>query len=338
MTKAIFTYTFLILTIYVSCKAKADCNIFTCTNSNTMGQCFSAKKNSEGNSYSLSYSVCALGYNCISAFQFIPGFSPNTNNCIAESSISSPTNIYPGENCSSNSDCKSNNCLNGKCKGLVLNASCKANIDCDVGLYCNLISKACANQLGLGEKCFTENDCLNTATCNNSKCINYYTIDNGTQVTNPNACSSGMYYQDPSSFTITCDVKTLDSSECGDNQDSCTYKYLTSNKIENGSCDCNLFVADQSRTCSQPSSLKVIHNTGVHTDLRIQAAVIQGLITAAPICYGESILGIEGRKNWLLKFDPTKTNNNPIFTTKEANSLLFNFKILILVVTLGFLL
>lgn len=59
------------------------------------------------------------------------------------------TLIMPGEACSKADDCSTNNCVNGFCKGVALNATCAKHEDCDPGLFCS--NKVCKSQVAFNE-------------------------------------------------------------------------------------------------------------------------------------------------------------------------------------------
>lgn len=52
--------------------------------------------------------------------------------------------VYPGDACASDSECISDDCQNGTCKGLDFGYYCTSDDQCDVGLFCNS-SSVCTN-------------------------------------------------------------------------------------------------------------------------------------------------------------------------------------------------
>ncbi|OMJ75904.1 hypothetical protein SteCoe_24844 [Stentor coeruleus] len=98
---------------------------------------------------------------------------------------------YPGESCTNNTDCISNICVSGVCKGTAQGGSCTSSSQCNVGLYC--ISQnymfTCQPLIGVNEYgCTSDYDCINTAGClfnvtgEPGICTYYYSLAIGTPI------------------------------------------------------------------------------------------------------------------------------------------------------------
>ncbi|CAG9333020.1 unnamed protein product [Blepharisma stoltei] len=94
--------------------------------------------------------------------------------------------IYPGEKCTTSSDCahSKQGCLQGVCRGTLENQSCTSSWDCDIGLYCSP-TNVCTKLISDGGKgCRSEFDCENWLGCDidenshstEGTCRPYYSI------------------------------------------------------------------------------------------------------------------------------------------------------------------
>ena len=121
------------------------------------------------------------------------------------SCTTSPTTLqqlYPGNKCTSDSNCTSKSCLNGLCAGNLFGQNCVVNTDCDPDLYCSNAG-ICDNLIPIQSfGCNNDNNCVNNAGCNvtenNGVCLSYFSIKPGEYVSDcsyPNInllCTSGM--------------------------------------------------------------------------------------------------------------------------------------------------
>lgn len=96
--------------------------------------------------------------------------------------------LLPGQLCTSNNQCISNNCLSGKCRGAVQGAQCNDDDDCNYGLYCYSINFVfqCVPLIPIGQQgCATDYDCVTNAGCNATQeypineCVQYYSVPLG---------------------------------------------------------------------------------------------------------------------------------------------------------------
>jgi len=105
---------------------------------------------------------------------------------------------YPGEACSSNSQCyNSQACTRGFCNGLAYLSTCSTHEQCAPGLRCGQNLK-CVPQIDIGiSGCRDANDCVNSASCNatysslNGICFQYASVPLGQIVTD---CAYGFSY------------------------------------------------------------------------------------------------------------------------------------------------
>jgi len=111
--------------------------------------------------------------------------------CIAATTTTEKA--YPGETCTANADCHSNNCdiANKACIGKDPGFSCVDNRDCVVGYYCKTTDLLCEKQSEFDQACVEDNDCVNNCVCNSGKCIFQYSAANEVIATNTLACISG---------------------------------------------------------------------------------------------------------------------------------------------------
>jgi len=172
-----------------------------------------------------------------------------------------------GENCTTNANCKSNYCKNGKCanksneydacdsnndcvSGLSCNngkcwkihaegGSCNSGTDCSAGLIC--MNNVCAKPRNEYEACNSDNECAGTLTCKNNKCWQVHAL--GGSCANGSDCSTGLICYDNK-----CDLPHDEYGVCRDNSDCASGLLCKDNKCwkihgEGGSCnngtDCN---------------------------------------------------------------------------------------------------
>ena len=175
---------------------------------------------------------------------------------------------YPGEVCSQNSDCVSNNCTNGLCKGTQAGLACGSTTECEVGLYC--VSKdyrfTCQSLIAVyNYGCGSDFDCLPYAGCKllqdgpPGMCVPYFSLTNGTSTTCNNGvsllCSSGSCYG--TGYTGLCTTAPVSkqalATPCrmnGDCSGSNSYNYqfhgvCTCGYNNKGSSYCQPFLGDE---------------------------------------------------------------------------------------------
>ncbi|GGI56894.1 hypothetical protein [Winogradskyella haliclonae] len=96
------------------------------------------------------------------------------------------TTLTIGSKCISNFLCSSGYCLNSKCSAtLVLGSKCTSNVSCNSG-YC--LNGKCTTTLPIGSKCISNFSC-NSGYCLNRKCTN--TLPLGSKCTSNVSCNTG---------------------------------------------------------------------------------------------------------------------------------------------------
>lgn len=109
---------------------------------------------------------------------------------------------WPGEKCTGNSSCITNDCNNktGLCMGAGKGETCSSNADCGAGLFCT--GGECTVLQGKGKTCTTDFDCANYLGCNRTSaffgvCTPYFSVPIGGHVSDCDAdatsylCESG---------------------------------------------------------------------------------------------------------------------------------------------------
>lgn len=157
----------MLLMLILSNVSALTCPTYSCKTANqsfSMQQCIYAA----GTSYFLS--------SCQS--KIVPYCQPSiTNSTCTTSPVQETTGIsWPGEACTTDSNCKYGICYQFHCNGQDFAMACTISDQCNPGLYCNP-SGTCAFQLEVGKTgCQSDSDCVNNAGCNGGKCISYFSL------------------------------------------------------------------------------------------------------------------------------------------------------------------
>ena len=108
-------------------------------------------------------------------------------------------NLLPGASCDHDYECRSGRC-DGQCKGHYNDESCLTDEDWEDGYYCytnSTVSKTCQKELAAGVNCTEGTDvCTHGYFCTNvgsagAKCIELFSLPDGTPVTQANVCQGG---------------------------------------------------------------------------------------------------------------------------------------------------
>jgi hypothetical protein len=131
-------------------------------------------------------------------------FNYTNYNRSVQCQVNPKVQVYPGEKCSSTSECLYGNCSskNHLCTGFALGQKCDNTLQCGEGLYCRSSSTSsistCSKLLQPGDLgCTSSSDCSNLAFCNysstpeNSKCLASLSFSPGTKVSK---CYGGINY------------------------------------------------------------------------------------------------------------------------------------------------
>ena len=100
-----------------------------------------------------------------------------------------------GESCTSNAECYSNNCINGKCEPVADGNICRNHGSCGKNSFCNR-NKVCQRLLEPDQECSDDDECPFGYICgklevNTRKCLMMYSQPNGQQVDEEELCESG---------------------------------------------------------------------------------------------------------------------------------------------------
>eukprot|EP00830_Metopus_es_P008791 TRINITY_DN18534_c0_g1_i1.p1 TRINITY_DN18534_c0_g1~~TRINITY_DN18534_c0_g1_i1.p1 ORF type:complete len:378 (-),score=57.89 TRINITY_DN18534_c0_g1_i1:32-1165(-) len=97
----------------------------------------------------------------------LSGASEGEGYCVSEIT---EAYLYPGEHCTSNHHCFSKICEVDikQCRGVYLDGKCKADIDCNPGLFCR--SQKCVEVVPVGGECNPTAKCGATTACHEGKC------------------------------------------------------------------------------------------------------------------------------------------------------------------------
>ena len=172
------------ITLFVLSEA-ITCPNYKCSSQKTTSlECIVHKVDSGVASYTVT--PCEEGYECI----YTPGASSTCSGYLAHTR-------YPGEYCSVNADCRSNDCLVDMCIGFDTESQikCATTADCHPGLYCNS-NFACVAQLADGIACSSDDQCANDHVCDGLVCTLMFSKVIGTTTTHiegtfASACASG---------------------------------------------------------------------------------------------------------------------------------------------------
>ncbi len=97
--------------------------------------------------------------------------------------------LFPGETCESNSQCLGlGECENKACKGTAEQGVCRTSDDCGVGLYCK--DKTCQTLIAVDGACSGSGECVQYAKCNQSKCVEYFSLQQGEVAESADMCAS----------------------------------------------------------------------------------------------------------------------------------------------------
>ncbi|CAG9335540.1 unnamed protein product [Blepharisma stoltei] len=194
----------LLCFIFTLTSASSQCSTYKCNTGYTKGECITE---STGEDASIAYdqTLCYPEYVCTP--------SGSSTNC----TLRQPSVNYPGEFCSTNSQCTSGSCDQATfvCKGLSVGQQCVNPYDCGPGMYCDSVKKVCTNQVKSGSACSQNNDyqCANGLICINLVCTSLFSVATGNQVDNDfvnddtgfsTACTSGYAVYDEDNQFYTC--------------------------------------------------------------------------------------------------------------------------------------
>lgn len=188
-------------------------------------------------------------------------YCPPTRNTNSTCTDSAPTR-YANEPCSSKNACASGlTCNNGFCEGAGKGDACSSLYACNPGYYCSLDTLTCKALVAAGGACTTEYDCQIHNTCDGGKCVQYFSLANGSTTslgTNPQGlsptCATGYGRWLPTKNTFQCEEAPSSSgtplaschlgSQCGSTSNSGYYKPCSCGYTAEGSSFCPYFEGD----------------------------------------------------------------------------------------------
>jgi len=185
LRQMIFIFLFMMLI-----NSKFQCPTFS-SGQIKSGNCAEKVLTPNTTNYNWKFTACPAHQYC--------NFDPNSNTSSCENRNISK--LIPGENCTTNSECDSNLCLNASCIGFKEGALCSDDLDCHVGLFCKgeTGKKTCTPLIKIGDRCLANYDkCVGNAICSNSFCRKMQSIPINNSADNYLLCESG--------YTIFADI------------------------------------------------------------------------------------------------------------------------------------
>lgn len=145
--------------------------------------------------------------NCTTPGTYCP-MPPSGANVTCTTRTNNTLPKYPGEKCKSSTECLSNNCYKGYCKGAqpgeycLISSTYLRNGACDPGLYCDLtqVPAICVPLKEDYEPCTSDNQCQYGTgcymcdTCTTGICLEYGKLDSGTELYGGNCQNSYSKY------------------------------------------------------------------------------------------------------------------------------------------------
>lgn len=89
-------------------------------------------------------------------------------------------NRYANEPCDKKNACASGlTCKHDFCEGAGKGDACSSLYACNPGYYCSFATLTCTELVAPGGACTSEYDCQIHNTCDNGKCVGYFSLANG---------------------------------------------------------------------------------------------------------------------------------------------------------------
>ena len=151
------------------------------------------------------------------------------------------------KDCVINDECQSNLCKDGKCSESNVGEPCTSNRQCGKGFYCkdeDNDSKVCAKYAYEGETCGNGIECIPYLACGKDKCVKKFSLENGEETHDHNACKSGVAEYFDSGYICT---EITVTNKCS-TEDICVLEYKHGEKKSEGECDCT-YTSDGKYEC-----------------------------------------------------------------------------------------
>ena len=143
----------------------------------------------------------------------------------------------PGDQCTLNSDCATDSCVNNICQGKKEGEDCDSNFKCSIGLAC--INQQCTVQKKENEDCSSDEDCENSFGCSRfGKCVPYISLHVGDYSEKSLLCET--LENDELGYCAESSLKQ-DSQICLDDQNFCDYEINDGHDVytESRECECS---------------------------------------------------------------------------------------------------
>lgn len=102
--------------------------------------------------------------------------------------VQDAANTFPGDPCTTDTQCLSGTCTGGYCAGKAAGAACEQSSECNPGNYCD-VANGCTALVAEGADCDGDEMCPMNMGCNNGFCVLYFSVAEAGTVTdcsNPN--------------------------------------------------------------------------------------------------------------------------------------------------------
>lgn len=170
---------------------------------------------------------------------------------------------YANEPCDTANACATGlTCTNGYCKGVGAGEKCTSLYQCDPGYFCQISTLTCTALVETGGACTIDYDCQIDNACDNKKCVQYFSLQNGAMTTvgtSPQGfsmtCGSGYARQTGGSTMFQCEQAPKTSGtamrtcklgdQCGSDSNSGYTKPCTCGYTALGESYCPYFEGDE---------------------------------------------------------------------------------------------
>ena len=166
---------------------------------------------------------------------------PYAYQCVKRKSL-----LKEGKKCITASECLSNKCENEKCTTVAEGSKCTSGSGasewCTLGSYCDGFGEdaVCKAYAAKDASC-SDAKCRPGLVCSNDKCVVQYSLENGAETNNYDACKSGHSYYTGTGNEKKCGVvKTAPTCEAGDTTKDATITFASDVTVQ---CKCTASMA-----------------------------------------------------------------------------------------------
>lgn len=159
-----------------------------------------------------------------------------------------------GDKCEADGECRWGLCKENKCTATADGGNCRDHKECSGISYCKGIDSktglgVCAALVPAGGECVTSlksEDCAWGSVCNKNKCVELYSLDDGTPADNGMACKGGEIADSTTRGTDVCASHSYDTDKsCDANTHKC--KYILSTGITTDTPETDTYFCDQDK-------------------------------------------------------------------------------------------